>query len=118
MGRETMDARRKAGFSTFQAMKEPVQLQRRDVAVHAIEGAPEVGDESMGVVQHRRLLRPLPDVRALLKPEPRRLGARRHPRERDVRDNVVVIIESADIAVAPVPSKKRQRFIHWIAGSG
>ena len=81
--------------------------------MHAIEGAPEVGDESMGIVQHRRLLRPLPDVRALLKPEPRRLRARRHPRERDVRDDVVVVVESADVAVAP-----REEHLRYAAASG
>ena len=80
---------------------EAMEAEAGDVAADAVERAPEIRDESMGVMEdHGGRVEPLRYVRAALQAQPALLRASRHPRKRKVGHQVVVVVQSAHIAMA------------------
>ena len=78
-----------------------VQSNAREIAANAVECAPEIGGEGMGVMQDdRRDVEPLREVSTATKTNARPFRPCRDPCESKVGDKVIVVVKSADIAMA------------------
>ena len=80
---------------------EAMKSKTGKVAANTLKCTPKVGHEGMRVVKNNRpRIKPLPYVRIPNQQKPFALRPSRHPCKRKVGDKMVVVVESADVAVA------------------
>ena len=96
-------------FRPLQPFASEVETEAGKVALYAVECAPEIGGEGMGVMQDdRRDVEPLREVSTATKTNARPFRPCRESSTQRSRKRVTFVMRPA--TPCPVPSKKRQRF--------
>ena len=78
-----------------------MKTNSRQPAANTVKGSPKIGGLSMRVVENDgRGVELLREPGAALESQPFALRASRNPRERNIGDEMVVVVKPSDIAVA------------------
>ena len=77
-----------------------MQAKACDIAANTFERTPQVRDESVRIMQNRRLFAdPLYEPNAGAKTDPRPSRARCNPRKREIGHQVIILVQSTHVAV-------------------